>query len=118
MTTQEVADRFQELALIGQWEKIVDELYADDVISIEPENQSNLPTVKGLEAVKQKADMFHQMIEAMHGAYSTPPVVAGNFFTCTMGMDITMKGVGRINLDEVAVYEVRDGKIVREQFFF
>jgi ketosteroid isomerase-like protein len=35
-----------------------------------------------------------------------------------MGMDVTMKGFGRMNMDEVCVFEVKDGKIVSEQFFF
>jgi hypothetical protein len=35
-----------------------------------------------------------------------------------MGMDVTMKGMGRMKMDEVAVYEVKNGKIVKEQFFF
>jgi hypothetical protein len=29
-----------------------------------------------------------------------------------------MKGMGRVKMDEIAVYEVKDGKIVKEQFFF
>jgi hypothetical protein len=29
-----------------------------------------------------------------------------------------MKGQGRMMLDEIALYEVKDGKIVTEQFFF
>jgi limonene-1,2-epoxide hydrolase len=35
-----------------------------------------------------------------------------------MGMDVTMKGPGRVQMDEIAVYEVKDGKIVKEQFFY
>jgi limonene-1,2-epoxide hydrolase len=35
-----------------------------------------------------------------------------------MGMDVTIKGQGRMKMDEVAVYEVKDGKIVLEHFFF
>jgi hypothetical protein len=35
-----------------------------------------------------------------------------------MGMDVTMKGQGRSKMDEIAVYEVKDGKIVKEQFFY
>ena len=38
--------------------------------------------------------------------------------TGAMGMDVTMKGMGRQKMDELAVYEVKDGKIVKEQFFF
>ena len=35
-----------------------------------------------------------------------------------MGMDVTMKGRGCIQMSEVCVYGVRDGKIVHEQFFY
>jgi len=35
-----------------------------------------------------------------------------------MTLDATMKGRGRINLEEICVYQVRNGKIVREQFFY
>jgi len=54
----------------------------------------------------------------VHGGYTNAPQVAGNFFSCVMGMDVTLKGQPRMKLDEIAVYEVRDGKIVLEQFFF
>ena len=54
----------------------------------------------------------------MHGGFSSDPVVGGNFFSVAMGMDATMKGMGRVKMDEIAVYEVKDGKIVKEQFFF
>jgi limonene-1,2-epoxide hydrolase len=32
-------------------------------------------------------------------------------------MDLTMKGQGRMQMSEVCVYEVKDDKIVSEQFF-
>jgi limonene-1,2-epoxide hydrolase len=35
-----------------------------------------------------------------------------------MGRDVTFKGKPRMQLDEVAVFEVKDGKIVLEQFFY
>jgi hypothetical protein len=31
---------------------------------------------------------------------------------------VTMKGSGRMKMDEIALYEVKDGKIVKEQFFY
>lgn len=118
MTTQEVANRFHELAQTGQWDKIQDELYADNAVSIEPPQTPGLQSVEGKEAIKKKGEMFNQMVEEMHGGYSREPQVAGNYFSVVMGMDATMKGSGRMNMDEIAVYEVRDGKIVKEQFFF
>jgi hypothetical protein len=34
-----------------------------------------------------------------------------------MQLDMTMKGQGRTNMAELCVYQVKDGKIVAEQFF-
>ena len=118
MTTQEVANRFHEMAQEGQWSKIQEELFADSAVSIEPPQSPGLQSVEGKEAIKKKGEMFDQMVEEMHGGYSNAPVVAGNFFAVAMGMDVTMKGMGRTKMDEISVYEVKDGKIVKEQFFY
>ena len=118
MTTQDVANRFNELAQAGQFDKVQEELYADDAESIEPPQSQGLQSVKGMAAIKEKGKKFNEMVEEMHGGYTTAPVVGGNFFSVGMGMDCTMKGMGRTKMDEIAVYEVKDGKIVKEQFFF
>jgi hypothetical protein len=118
MTTQEVANRFNEMAQTGQWDKIQEELYAENAVSIEPAHAQGLQSVEGLAAIKQKGQMFQSMVEEMHGGYSHAPQVAGNHFSVAMGMDVTMKGMGRTNMEEIAVYQVKDGKIVKEQFFF
>jgi ketosteroid isomerase-like protein len=118
MTTQDVANRFNELAQTGQWDKIQEELFAEDAVSIEPENSPGLKTVKGLAAIKEKGKNFGESVEEMHGGYSNKPQVAGNHFAVVMGMDVTMKGMGRMKMDEVAVYQVKDGKIAKEQFFY
>jgi hypothetical protein len=68
--------------------------------------------------LKRKAKHSNAMVEQMHGGYTGKPIIAGNFFAVAMGMDATMKGVGRSNMDEIALYEVKDGRIVKEQFFF
>ena len=118
MTTEEVAGKFNEFAQSGQWQEIQDQLYSKDAVSIEPETSQGLKTVEGLDAIREKGKQFSEMVEEMHGGYSNPPVVAGNFFAVAMGMDCTMKGMGRAKMDEIAVYEVKDGKIVKEQFFY
>ena len=118
MTTRKVADRFNELSKQGNWEQIQEELFSDDAESIEPPHSQGLKTAKGKKALKQKGEMFNSMVEEMHGGYSSDPLVAGNHFAVAMGMDVTMKGQGRSKMDEIAVYEVRDGKIVKEQFFY
>src|SRR5882762_9712872 len=118
MTTQEIADRMFELFEQGKWEQVQDELYGQDCKSIEPPNAPGLVSVEGLDNIKKKGEMFNAMVEEMHGGYTGKPIVAGNFIAVAMGMDATMKGAGRMKMDEIAVYEVKDGKIVKEQFFF
>jgi len=117
MTTQEVANRFYELAQHGQFEQILTELFSQDARSVEPEG-GPFQNVQGLDAIIEKGKKFNEMVEEMHGGFTNEPIVAGNFFACTMGMDVTMKGQPRMNMDEIAVYEVKDGKIILEQFFF
>jgi hypothetical protein len=120
MTTQDVANRFNELAQTGQWNQIQDELYADNCVSIEPPKAAamGMGNAEGKDAIKKKGQAFDAMVEQVHGGYSKEPQIAGNHFAIAMGMDCTMKGAGRVKMDEVAVYEVKDGKIVKEQFFF
>ena len=120
MTTQDVANRFNELAQVGDFTKILEELFAANAQSIEPPHGAamGMSNADGIDAIKEKGKAFNQMVEEMHGGYTTPPVVGGNFFSVGMGMDVTMKGAGRLKMDEIAVYEVKDGKITKEQFFF
>ncbi len=118
MTTQEVANRMYELLKESKWEQVQQELFSDDAESIEPASSPGLQTVKGKDAIKKKGQDFSNMIEEVHGGYTGQPVVAGNYIAVAMGFDATMKGMGRQKMDEIAVYEVRDGKIVKEQFFY
>lgn len=118
MTTQEVADRLYQLFEEGKWDEAQDELFSQDAKSIEPPNSPGLHSVEGLDNIKKKGEMFQSMVEEMHGGWNSKPIVAGNYIAFSMGMDCTMKGAGRMKMDEIALYEVKDGKIVREQFFF
>jgi limonene-1,2-epoxide hydrolase len=117
MTTQEVANRFYELAQQGQFEEVLTELFSKDAKSIEPAG-GPFTNADGLDAIIAKGKQWNDSVEEMHGGFTNLPIVAGNFFACTMGMDVTMKGQPRMKMEEVAVYEVKDGKIVLEQFFF
>jgi len=120
MTTQEIAERFHQLSQENKFNTIQNEMYADNAVSIEPPQAAlqGLHNAEGLDAIKKKGEAFNSMIAEMHSGYTGEPIVAGNFFSVAMGMDVTMKGSGRMKMDEIAVYEVKDGKIVKEQFFF
>ncbi len=116
-STQEVANRFYELAQQGQYDLIQSELFSDTAISIEPED-SDFESVQGLVKIQEKAKTWQQKVEQMHDGFCSQPLVAGNYFTVAMGMDVTVKEQGRMKMDEIAVYEVEEGKITSEQFFY
>jgi len=117
MTTKEVAEKLITYSREGDWDRARNELYADNIISIEPDF-APMPRVEGIEAKKQKDDMFGEMVEEMHKVTVSEPLIAGDVFSVSMSMDSTMKGMGRTLMEEICNYEVSDGKIVKEQFFY
>lgn len=117
MTTQEIANRLVDLCRRGDYETVYNELFHPDAEAVEPPS-SPMPTVRGVDAIREKGRQFNEMVQEMHDGFVSDPLVAGNYITLTMGMDVTYKSGAREQMDEVVVYEVRDGKIVREQYFF
>lgn len=116
-TTQEVANALVNYCRKQEFETAVKELYDEYIVSIEPEGIEKRETI-GLAAVIQKGDQFDNMISIFHGIEVSDPIVAENFFTCSMKMDATFKGEKRSQMDEICVYQVKDGKIIREEFFY
>ncbi len=118
MTTAEVAARFNELASQEKWFDIQDELFADDVKSIEPKNSPFFKNVEGKPIVRKKGEDWVKRITAAHRRNTTKPIVADNHFVVGREVDITVEGIGRLQINELMLYEVKDGQIVLEQFFY
>jgi len=121
MTTQEVAARYYELACESKWGEIQETLHDENILQREPEHgvPAGIEIVtRGKAAVKAKSEAHRAMIEAIHSRHTSEPVVAGNFFTTVLKRDVTYKGRPRVNSEEIAVIEVKDGKIVSETFFY
>ena len=118
MVAQEVAARFNELAQQEKWFEIQDEFFADNVRSIDPPNSPYFGYAEGKSPVRKKGEDFTKRIEAVHRAYTTEPMVSGNHFAVGREIDITVQGLGRIQINEIMLYEVKDGQIVSEQFFY
>jgi hypothetical protein len=117
MTTKEIAERLVALCRQGKFETAHKELYATDAINIEPYGTPAFPKeTKGLNALIEKGDKFTAMMEQVHSISVSDPLVAGSSFACAMQLDVTIKGHGRVNMAELCIYEVKDGKIISEQF--
>ncbi len=118
LTTQQVADRFYELALQEKWFEIQDKLFADHVQSIEPPGSTYMQNAAGKANVYAKGQAFVQRIQAVHQVSTTPLIVAASHFAVGRIMDITVQGHGRICINQVMLYQVENGQIVLEQFFY
>ena len=116
-SVKEIADRLVALCREGQYETAQKELYAKDAVNLEPEG-APMPGVKGLDAIIEKGHQFGAGVEEIHSNFVSDPLIAGDHFSVSAIMDLTMKGMGRVKMEEVCVYEVKDGKIVKEQFFY
>ena len=117
MTTKEIAERLVALCRQGQFEAAQKELFSADAVNIEPYATPGFPQeTKGLAAILEKNKKFSSMIEQVHGLEVSDPLVATDSFACTMRLDLTIKGKGRMKLFELCDYDVKDGKIVCERF--
>jgi hypothetical protein len=119
MSTQQIATRLAELCRQGKFEAAQKELFAEDAVSIEPHETPQTPKeTKGLRAIIDKGHKWEESVEKIHGCTASTPIVAGNAIAMALAVDVTMKGQGRMKIEEVCVYEVnKEGKIASEQFF-
>lgn len=118
MTTTEVANKLVELCRQGKIDEVQETLFADNAQSIEANEMMGPKVVTGLDAIKAKSIAFQSGVEEFHSATISDPIVAGNSFAITWAMDATFKGRGRMTIEEVCAYQVKDGKITLEQFFY
>ena len=118
MTIKEIADRLVQLCARGQFETAQKELFAEDVVSIEPYSTPVFEKeTKGLAAIIEKGKKFDSMVQTMHTLEVSEPLIATESFAVTMRMDVTMKEKGQMDMTELCLYKVKDGKIVSEEFF-
>jgi hypothetical protein len=116
LTTAQVANRLVELSRQGKVLEAEQELFADNVTCIEPSYGG--PVVTGKQAAIEKGKQFAGEIEAVHGAQISEPIVVGNWFSIGWTLEATLKGKGHTKLEEICVYNVKDGQIVSQQFFY
>ncbi|TCC88582.1 nuclear transport factor 2 family protein [Pedobacter frigiditerrae] len=117
MTTQEVASKLVQLCREGKNDQAIDELYAENVTSKEPKG-AQMELTEGKQAVKDKTLQWEKSIAEIHSSTISDPIVADHHFSIVMDFDATYKEHGRIKMSEICVYEVKDGKIVADEFFY
>ena len=121
MTTHEIATQYQEMMNQRKFIELQEKFYDEQVVSQEPEKAAAMGftvVTNGLAAVKAKGVARRATIEAVHSYVCSEPLVAGDFFSVVLKQEITFIGRPRVAIEEVAMFQVKNDKIVKEQFFY
>src|SRR2546423_4766018 len=117
MNTEEVAQKVVELVRKQAWHEALDTLYDKDIVSVEAQaSGGDSPEKRGIDQVRGKTDWWINAME-VHSFKANGPFVAHDRFVVQYDADVTDKNSKKeMQLSEVGVYTVQDGKIVHEEF--
>jgi hypothetical protein len=120
MSIQEIASKLVQLCNEGKSDDAVRELYAGDIVSIEGAGSDQMPArIEGLEAVVAKGVWWSENHE-VHNFSATGPFIGhrDDQFVVKFDLDVTPTGADRLQMSEVGIYTVKDGKIAQEEFLY
>ena len=119
MGTMDIANKLVELCRQGKNMDALNTLFADELVSVEAGVPPGMEReARGLAAVKAKSEWWSANHE-IHSASVTGPWPHDDKFIVGFQYDVTNKPSGtRMKMDEVGLYHVQNGKIVREEFFY
>jgi len=118
-TTAAVAEELVSFCRGGRFMDAVNTLYSPDIVSVESMGNETMPReMKGIDAIRGKNQWWAENHE-VNSSVVEGPFVGEDKFSVYYNLDVTFKPTGkRTVMEEMALYEVKDGKIVREQFFY
>ena len=114
-TIHEIANRLTELVGEQKFVEAYEQLYAPDAEIIDPLNREPL-AVKGLNNLLERAKNLLSWTD-IHEISISEPLVQGNTFTISRSMNYTIMGQFHTDVKQRCVYQVKDGKIVSQQYF-
>lgn len=119
MNTMEIGKKLAELCSQGKNLEALNTLFADDAVSVEAMSMPGMQQeMTGLAAIKAKGEWWMANHE-VHSAEVSGPWPHGDRFIVGFNYDVTNKPSGaRMQMSEMALYTIRNGKIVREEFFY
>lgn len=116
--TMEVGRKLVDFCKHGDNMKAVEALYAADVESVEAMPMPEAVGKKGIDMVLKKNQMWMDENE-VHSVSVEGPFPLGDRFAVHYKFDATnRKSKERMKMEEVALYSVKNGKIVKEEFFY
>jgi len=94
-------------------------LYSPDIVSVEPVAMPGMDQIqRGVAKIKGKNQWWADN-HTIHGATVDGPYPHGDRFVVHFKYDVTPKQTGkRMTMDEVGLFTVQNGKVVKEEFFY
>jgi SnoaL-like domain len=119
MTAMEIGKEVAALCKQGKNQEAIDRFYDPNIVSIEACAMPGMDrTQKGIQAIKGKNQWWVENHE-VHGGSVDGPYPHDDRFVLHFKYDVTPKQTKkRITLDEVGLFTVQNGKIVKEEFFY
>jgi SnoaL-like domain len=117
MTNADAIKAFTDMLKSGKHEEAAAQFNAPGIVSLEAMD-GPMARVEGAAAVKAKSDWWYGAHE-VHSASAEGPYVNGDQFAMSFSMDVTQKESGnRIQMTEIGLYTMKDGKVVEEKFLY
>ena len=115
--TRAVAEDFTNLLKADDHMGAAMKYWSDDVVSLEGA-EGDMARVEGKDAVIKKGEWWYENHD-VHSVTAEGPYVNGDQFIVKFEMDITEKASGnRMQMAEMGVYTVKNGKVVEERFYY
>jgi hypothetical protein len=118
-STSTVAQELVALCRVGRNADAIKRFYSPNIVSVESMGNETMPAeMKGIDAINQKNEWWVANNE-IHSAEVNGPLLGENQFAVQYTYDTTFKPTGkRVKMTEMALYTVKEGKIVHEHFFY
>jgi len=119
MTTMDIGNELVALCRQGKNQEVIDRFYSPNIESIEPVAMPGMEqTQRGIAKIKSKNQWWVDHHE-IHGVVAEGPFPHGDRFIVRFKHDVTPKRTAkRMSMEEVGLFTVQDGKIVKEEFFY
>jgi hypothetical protein len=119
MAVKDVAQGLVSRVREGDFDGAIEQYYDDRIVSIESAGSPEMPAeLHGIDAVRKKNEWWSRNNE-VHSFEVQGPYIGEDGFSVQYTFDLTNKPSGRrMQMTEMALYEVEGDKIVREHFFY
>jgi hypothetical protein len=122
MDTKQVGEKLVSLCSKGKNMEAIDSLYDKSIVSVEAHGSPEMPAeMRGIDKIRGKNQWWNENNE-VHSAKVEGPFPHNDRFAVKFQWDVTPKagpGKGkRMQMNEIGIYTVKNGKIVREEFFY